>query len=110
MQTATAIKEYRQTQREHLSEPVCVRPCDPRYPAEVCSTVNVSRSGVYFTTSTDYYHVGMNVIVMLNFGPDDPVHRQQIGDVVRLDELDDGKWGVAIRILMHGNPGIYSGT
>jgi hypothetical protein len=109
MQT-TAVKECRQTPREQLSEPVCVRPCDPSYPAEVCSTVNVSRTGLYFTTSTDYYYVGMNVIVMLNFGADDPIHREQIGDIVRLEKLEDGKWGVAIRILMHGNPGIYSGT
>ena len=24
--------------------------------------------------------------------------------------LDAGKWGVAIRILMHCNPGVYAGT
>jgi len=52
----------------------------------------------------------MNVIVTLNFGPDDPIHREQIGDVVRVDELAQEKWGIAIRILMHGNPGIYEGT
>jgi hypothetical protein len=52
----------------------------------------------------------MNVLVTLNFGADDPIHREQIGDVVRIDDLDEGKKGVAIRILMHNNPGIYSGT
>jgi len=106
----TAIKESRQTPREHLSEPVCVRPCDPSYPPEVCSTVNVSRSGLYFVTNTNHYFIGMNVVVMLNFGLDDTRHREQIGDVVRLEKLAENKWGVAIRILMHGNPGIYSGT
>lgn len=70
----------------------------------------MSRSGLYLVTPTDHYFVGMNVIVMLNFGPDDARHREQIGDVVRVDRLDDGKSGVAIRILMHNNPGIYSGT
>jgi hypothetical protein len=106
----TAVKESRQTPREHLSEPVCVRPCDPSYLQEVCSTVNVSRSGLYFTTSTNHYFVGMNLIVVLNFGPDDSRHREQIGDIVRVDKLEEGKWGVAVRILMQGNPGIYSGT
>jgi len=106
----TAIKESRQTPREHLSEPVCVRPCDPSYHPEVCSTVNVSRSGLYFVTNTSHYFIGMNVVVMLNFGFDDTRHREQIGDVVRLEKLAENKWGVAIRILMHGNPGIYSGT
>jgi hypothetical protein len=52
----------------------------------------------------------MNVFVTLNFRPDDPVHREQIGDVVRLEKLEDGRWGVAIRILIHNNPGVYSGT
>jgi hypothetical protein len=52
----------------------------------------------------------MNVIVTLNFGPEDPIHRERIGDVVRVEELDEDKWGIAIRILMHNNPGIYSGT
>jgi len=106
----TAAKECRTSPRETLSEPVLVRPCDPLYQEEICTTANVSRSGVYFVTPTQHYFVGMNVIVTLNFGPDDPIHREQIGDVVRVDELDDDMWGVAIRILMHNNPGIYSGT
>ena len=105
----TAVKEGRLTPRENLSEPVRVRPCDSQYPEEICTSVNVSRNGLYLVTSTDYYFVGMNVIVTLNFGPDDPMHREQIGDVVRVEKLDD-KWGVAIRILLHNNPGIYSGT
>ena len=106
----TAAKESRLTPREALSEPVLVRPCDPLFPAEICTTANVSRSGVYFVTATKHYEVGMNVVVTLNFGPDDPIHREQIGDVVRVDELEEDKRGVAIRILMHNNPGIYSGT
>jgi hypothetical protein len=106
----TAVKECRLTPRENLSEPVLIRPCDSQYPEEICTSVNVSRSGLYLVTSTEHYFVGMNVIVALNFGPDDPMHREQIGDVVRVDRLEDGKWGVAIRILMHNNPGIYSGT
>jgi len=106
----TAAKECRLTPRETLSEPVLVRPCDSLFPEEICTTANVSRSGLYFITSTQHYFVGMNVVIALNFGPDDPIHREQIGDVVRIDELDEDRWGVAIRILMHGNPGIYSGT
>jgi len=106
----TAVKECRLTPRETLSEPVRVCPCDPLYPEEVCTTANVSRSGLYFVTPTSHYYVGMNVVVTLNFGPDDPIHREQIGDVVRIEGLDEDTWGVAIRILMHNNPGIYSGT
>jgi hypothetical protein len=106
----TAVKECRLTPRESLSEPVLIRPCDLQFPEEICTTMNVSRSGLYFITSTEHYFIGMNVIVTLNFGPDDPRHREQIGDVVRMERLGRNQWGVAIRILMHGNPGIYSGT
>jgi hypothetical protein len=106
----TAAKECRLSPRETLSEPILVRPCDPLYPEEICRTANVSRSGVYFVTPTNHYFVGMNVVVSLNFGADDPIHHEQIGDVVRIEELNEGRWGVAIRILMHNNPGIYSGT
>ena len=106
----TAVKECRQTPRENLSEPVRVRPCDTQYPEEVCISSNVSRSGLYVVTSAEYYFVGMNLAVTLNFGPDDPLHREQIGDVVRVEKLEEEMSGVAIRILMHNNPGIYSGT
>ena len=110
MTLPTAVKECRLTPRETLSEPVLVRPCDPRFPEEICTTANVSRTGLYFVTATKHYFIGMNVVVTLNFGADDPIHREHIGDVVRVDELAPSKWGVAIRILMHGNPGIYEGT
>jgi hypothetical protein len=106
----TSAKECRLTPRENLSEPVRVRPCDSQYPEEICTSTNVSRTGLYLVTSAEHYFIGMNVIVTPNFGPDDPMHREQIGDVVRVDKLVDGKSGVAIRILMHNNPGIYSGT
>jgi hypothetical protein len=52
----------------------------------------------------------MNVIVTLNFRSDDPIQREYIGDVVRLERLEDGRWGVAVRILMRYNPGVCSGT
>ncbi len=69
----TAAKECRNSPREALSEPVRIRPSDPQFTEEICKTANVSRSG----TSTSqrllkHYFVGMNVVVTLNFGQDDP--------------------------------------
>ena len=104
-----ALNERRQTQREDLSEPVLICPCDPECPEEVCTTLSVSRNGLYFTTTTGHYFPGMDVIVTPNFRPDDSMQREYIGDVVRLERLEDGKWGVAIRILMPHNLGGYSG-
>ena len=104
-----ASKEQRQAPRELLSEPVLICPCDPEYAEEVCTTLNVSRNGLYFATTTGHYYPGMNVIVTLNYGHDDSPQREYIGDVVRLERLEASKWGVAIRILMHYNPGVCSG-
>jgi len=52
----------------------------------------------------------MNVIVTPDFRPDEPMQREYIGDVVRLERLGDGKWGVAVRILMAHNEAVYPGT
>src|ERR1700733_11352716 len=94
------IRERRQTQRESRSGAVLICPCDPHYPGEVCTTLNVSRNGLYFATTTEHYFPGMNVIVTLDFRPDDAMQQEYIGDVIRLERFEDGKWGVAIRILM----------
>ena len=106
----TAVKECRLTPRESLSEPVRICPVDSEYPEEICTTLNVSRNGLYFVTPAGHYFIGMNLVVSLNFGPDDTMHREHIGDIVRMERLGADKWGVAVRILIHGNPGIYSGT
>jgi hypothetical protein len=65
---------------------------------------------LYVVTPAEHYFVGMNLVVTLNFGPEDPLHREQIADVVRVEKLEEDMSGVAIRILMHNNPGVYSGT
>jgi len=36
--------------------------------------------------------------VMRNFQPNNPANQEEIGDVVRIEERKDGKWGVAIRM------------
>ncbi len=104
------INERRQGNREDISEPVLVCPRDPECPEEICMTLNVSRNGLYFTTTSGHYFPGMNVIVTPNFRPEDSMQREYIGDVVRLERLGDGKWGVAIRILMANNPEVQAGT
>jgi hypothetical protein len=97
-----AITERRQASREDVSESILICPCDPEYCEEVCTTLNVSRTGLYFATTRDHYFPGMNVIVTLNSHNHKP--QEYIGDVIRLERLEDSKWGVAIRILMPYTP------
>ena len=104
------MNERRRAHREDLSEPVLVCPCDPECPEEVCTTLNVSPNGLYFTTTTGHYFPGMNVIVTPNFRQDDLMQQEYLGDVVRLERLEDGKWGVAIRILMLYSGGVSADT
>jgi hypothetical protein len=52
----------------------------------------------------------MNVIVTPNFRQDDLMQQEYLGDVVRLERLEDGKWGVAIRILMLYSGGVSADT
>jgi hypothetical protein len=99
-----AITERRQASRENVSESVLICPCAPEYSEEVCTTLNMSRTGLYVATSKDHYFPGMNVIVTLNSRSANPMPQQYIGDVIRLLRLEDSKWGVAIRILMPYTP------
>jgi len=102
MQNATT--ERRQARRENVSESILICPCDSEYPEEVCTTLNVSRTGLYFATSRDHYYPGMNVIVTFDSLVANPMPQEYIGDVIRLERLEDSKWGVAIRILMPNIP------
>ena len=86
--------------RAKLSQPVRVRPYDPHDPEEVCVTENLSRKGFYFETSLSHYFSGMCVAVTRNFVPGDLMNREEGAEVVRVERLKNGKWGVAIRVLI----------
>ena len=66
---------------------------------EVRTTVNVSRDGLYFTTSLEHYYVGMWLMVTFPYAPADPIKKEQIGKVVRLERLADGRVGVAVEFF-----------
>ena len=96
----TGNPNRRRAPRAKVSQPVRVRPLDSNCRGEVCTTLNVSRTGLYFATSVGHYFAGMDVNVTRNFQPDDPTNREEPANVVRVDKLRSGKWGVAIRIIM----------
>jgi hypothetical protein len=95
----TAKEERRKAPRVKLPRSVRVRPFDFRLSEEVCMTANVSRTGHYIETSVGHYYAGMNVSVARNFQPEDRVHHEETGTVTRVERLNDGRWGVALRIL-----------
>ena len=94
-----AIETGQRPPRARLSQPIRIRPYDSHLPEEICVTQNVSRRGFYFQSSLGQYVAGMYVYVTRNFYAGDPASREEAGHVVRVEKLEAGKWGVAIRIL-----------
>jgi len=40
----------------------------------------------------------MDIYLTCNFDPTDPLCHEEIGEVVRVERLPNGKWGIAVRI------------
>src|SRR6266478_3833251 len=93
------FEERRQARRTDLKQLVRIRPVDPQFPPEYCTTFNVSEVGLYLGTSASHYSLGMNVYVTSDFQPGSPMNRSVTGCVVRIEELECGQFGVAIQIL-----------
>jgi hypothetical protein len=91
--------ERRRQPRTNLSQVVRIRPLDPSLPPEYRTTFNVSQSGLYFATSAGHYVPGVNVYVTSDFRPGSLMHFATAGIVVRVEKLEDNKWGVAIHIF-----------
>jgi hypothetical protein len=92
-------KERRRQPRTNLSQVVRIRRFDPSWPPEYCTTLNVSQDGLYFATSEGHYAPGISVYVTSDFRPDSTINYAMAGVVVRVEKLEDDKWGVAIHIF-----------
>jgi hypothetical protein len=92
----------RRNPRARISLPIRVRSADfaDDQVDEVQATTNLSRGGLYFSSQRSSYHRGMKVLLTIPFrdfvadaGP------EERGEVVRVDDLNDGRTGVAVRLL-----------
>lgn len=92
-------QERRRYPRINLAQVVRIRPFDPSLSPEYCTTVNVSQNGLYFGTQAGHYTPGLSVYVTSDFQPDSPLNSTVVGVVVRIDNLEGEKWGVAIHIV-----------
>lgn len=93
--------DRRLSRRVKLAQPVRVRPADHRYAEEVRVTVNLSRGGLFFTTSLQHYRVGTRVDLDFECNDQEPFVRSVPGEVVRLERRPGGHWGVAVRLLLN---------
>ena len=66
------------------------------YFEEVRTMRDLSRSGFYFTTDRDSYQPGIELHVVPAFGC---LNLEYLGEVVRVEQLPFGEFGVAVRLL-----------
>ncbi len=102
----TEYPEKRRTRRAKIARQLRVRPSEPRdeHFEDLPISVNASREGVYFTTRRNSYYKGMRVFVTFPYrSPHDPMNCEYVGQVVRVEELENGKFGVAVHLQMTMN-------
>jgi len=95
-------QEKRRSRRIHIGQPLKIRasyPTDAQV-EDTSLTKNVAREGIYFASKIGSYYEGMRVFVSLPYhSPREPEDREYLGQVVRVDKLTEGQWGVAVQLL-----------
>ena len=95
--------ERRGTRRCKITQLMRIRPSDPEkdHFDDLRGTASVSRTGVYFKTSTASYEIGMRLFVTMPYSHEgSAMGREYLAEVVRVDALANGMTGVGFKILM----------
>ena len=95
-------QDRRRSRRLKIGQPLKVRPSDPKDPHfdDAGTTRNVSREGIYFVSEIKSYYQGMRLFVAVpHHSPREPLDHEYLGQVARVDALQDGKWGIAVQFL-----------
>ena len=98
--------ELRRARRAKLARPMRVRPSDPRddHFEDLPTSVNASKYGIYFTSKKPNYYKGMRVFVTFPYASaHDPMNSDYVAEVVRIDGMPNGKFGVAVDLKMTVN-------
>jgi hypothetical protein len=109
------VSNKRVSHRAKIARPVRVRPSEPRddHFDDLPISVNASKEGIYFTTRLKSYYPGMRVFVTFPYSsPHDPMNREYVAQVVRVEKLENGKTGVAVhlKLSMNFNAGSSAGA
>lgn len=94
--------ERRRRARLKLPQVVRVRPSDAHlHFDEILPTLNATRDSVYFASKNSSYVKDMRVFITFPYS-DSPgsLNRESLGRVIRIDDLGQGRRGIAIEILM----------
>ena len=100
--------DKRKSRRAKIAKPLRVRPSEPReeHFEDLPMSVNASKEGIYFHTRRSNYYKGMRVFVTFPFTSKyDPMNCEYVGEVVRVENLPNGRFGVALHLSMTLNYG-----
>ena len=97
-ETSACQVDRRREPRTRIARPVYVQPADlaGEQFEEVRTMNNFSRDGLYFITERGSYCPGMQLHVIPAFGC---LNLEYVGEVVRVEQLPAGEYGVAVWLL-----------
>ena len=98
--------EKRHARRAKIAKPLRVRPSEPRdeHFEDLPVSVNASKEGIFFQTRRKGYYKGMRVFVTFPFtSQHDPMNCEYVAEVVRVEDLPNNRYGVALHLLMTVN-------
>jgi hypothetical protein len=108
-QAESPYPDKRRSRRAKIAKPLRVRPSEPRdeHFEDLPVSVNASKEGIFFQTRRSTYYKGMRVFVTFPFtSAHDPMNCEYVAEVVRVENLPNNRFGVALHLLMTVN---YSG-
>ena len=106
--TPVQYKEHRRSRRAKIAKPLRVRPSDPRdeHFEDLPVSVNASKEGIYFHSRRSNYYKGMRLFVTFPFASThDPMNCEYVAEVVRVENLANGRFGIAVHLKMTMNYG-----
>lgn len=105
-QTEAQYAQQRRSRRAKIAKPLRVRPSEPRddHFEDLPVSINASKEGIYFHTRRNNYYKGMRVFVTFPFtSAHDPMNCEYVAEVVRVETLANGRFGVALHLKMTVN-------
>jgi len=105
-ETPEQFPNKRRFRRAKIVKPLRVRPSEPRdeHFEDMPVSVNASKEGIYFHSRRGNYYKGMRVFVTFPFtSAHDPMNCEYVAEVVRVENLPNARFGVALHLLMTVN-------
>ena len=111
--TEPQYAEKRRYRRAKIAKPLRVRPSDPReeHFEDLPVSINASKEGIYFHTRRPNYYKGMRLFVTFPFASaHDPMNCEYVAEVVRVESLPNGRFGIAVHLKLTVNYGGSAGS